>query len=573
MKAKKTISAALIVAIFLTGCASSPDRVAEVKPAVKENSEQIQALLKQAQGRDRDTFVTHTNEAWLPIRKVEDIDPASPERRAAETLIEANESFKDLSQLAGEMSNRTGIPITVDGDVQLLSVSQQAGLAATARTGVATPAGAAASPVAPMPFGGSPLPGATLPGASALPGQAANASLTTAASPYRARYSGSLTGFMDIVAAYYGLSWRVQKNALNFHFLETKTFRIRALPGDTKLSAQVGASSSTSGGSAGGSTATTTSSSNATTGVSFDGLSVWKALESSIGQLLTPTVGKVYVAAATGTITVKDTPASLARIKAFIDEQNEAMSRQVAVNVRVLSVELNDKDEYGLNWDAIYQNAAANAGLSVKTAFAASSGAANMVFSVPAGSTSMWAGSQAIFNALSTQGRVAELTSATMLTTNNQPAPVNVGRRVSYLASSTTTATAAVGSSVSLTPGTVDTGFSMTLVPHILDQEELMLQYTIDLSSLVRLNDIVSGTSKIQAPDVSTSNFIQRIRMNSGEMLVVAGFDQSNLSAVAEGVGSANNVAMGSRTTSNKRNMLVILVQPVISPKVNVANR
>lgn len=558
MKFQKTI-ATLLVAASVAGCTTQP-RIAEIKPTVDEKATAAHGLL-QAQGHERESYVSHANESWLPIKKVEDIDPSSPGRRAVDTIVDANEQFKDLATLAAEMSNRTGIPITIDADVQLLAVAQMA----ASRSGVGAVAGAVAPMASPMP---SPVPGAPLMGSTGSNAQQSTG-LVNAASPYRARYSGALSGFMDISAAYYGLSWRVQRNALNFYLLETKSFRIRALPGDTKLSASVGTAAS-------GSSATVSAqagSSSSVTGVSFDGLSVWKALESSVAQLLTPTVGKAYVSPATGTITVKDTPASMARIAAFIGEQNEALSRQVAVNVRVLSVELNDSEEYGINWDAVYQNVAAAAGLSVKTAFNVSSGAANMVFSVPSSSTSMWGGSQAIFSALSTQGRVAELTSATMLTTNNQPAPVNVGRRVSYLASSTTTTTASVGSSVSLTPGTVDTGFSMTLVPHILDQDEMMLQYSMDLSSLLRMNDIVSGTSKIQAPDISTSNFIQRIRMNSGETLVVAGFDQSNLSAVANGVGAPENVLFGSRNKANKRTMLVILVQPVIAPKAAVASR
>jgi type IVB pilus formation R64 PilN family outer membrane protein len=170
-----------------------------------------------------------------------------------------------------------------------------------------------------------------------------------------------------------------------------------------------------------------------------------------------------------------------------------------------------------------------------------------------------------MISALSTQGRVSELTSATLVTLNNQAAPVNVGRRVSYLAASATTQTPNVGSTTSLTPGTVQTGFSMTLVPHILGAKEMLLQYSLDLSTLLELKSITSGTSTIQTPDVSTSNFIQRVRIQTGETLVVAGFDQDNLLAVADGVGSAQNSLMGQRKGMVKRTMLVILIQPNLS--------
>ncbi|MDP3825458.1 MAG: PilN family type IVB pilus formation outer membrane protein, partial [Polaromonas sp.] len=77
---------------------------------------------------------------------------------------------------------------------------------------------------------------------------------------------------------------------------------------------------------------------------------------------------------------------------------------------------------------------------------------------------------------------------------------------------------------------------------------------------------ITSGNSSIQAPDISTSNFIQRVRIQTGETLVVAGYDQDNLSAVSGGVGTPDNVALGgSREGATKRTLLVVLIQPIIS--------
>ena len=105
----------------------------------------------------------------------------------------------------------------------------------------------------------------------------------------------------------------------------------------------------------------------------------------------------------------------------------------------------------------------------------------------------------------------------------------------------------------------------MTVVPNIIDGRELLLQYSLDLSALVSMLSISSGTSSIQVPDVSTSNFIQRVRMQSGETLVVGGFDKDNLSAVSQGIGSAENAAAGSRKGSTTRTMLVVLIQPNLS--------
>lgn len=551
---KKTSIASLVFAL-LAGCSSAVmEKGDKFVGARRQDAEQSIATARQRQGNG---LVTHSDESFIPLRKIDKSLHNSLRYKADTTEVGFDQRFTNLAEIVNTVASKTGVPVSLSPDIPMYpttGVGAVGGMGAVGGAGMAMPAGVPG-------MAGGPLP--TVPGQ--VGGVNTQSTQITGASPYQASYNGSLSGFMNVVAAYYGLSWRAEANTLRFFYLDSRTFRIKALPGDTKLSSTVGSSS--------GGTASTSSSSGAqsgssanSTGVTFSGLSVWTGLQSSITQMLTPVVGKVFTSPATGTITVTDTPAVLERISSFIDQQNAGLARQVAVNVRVLSVEITDTSDYGINWDVVYKSLSDTAGIALKTAFPTAQGAANIVFSVadPSG-LSRWTGSSAMISALSTQGRVSELTSATLVTINNQPAPVNVGRKVSYLASSATSQTPNVGSTTTLTPGTVDTGFAMTLVPHIMDGSEILLQYSIDLSSLLKMNTITSGGASIQAPDVSTSNFIQRVRMMSGETLVVAGFDQDNLSAVANGVGSADNSLLGSRSGNTKRSMLVVLIQPVLS--------
>lgn len=550
---KKSFIALVFVAL-LGGCSSAVMEKGDKHVSAKrQEAEQSIATARQRQGNG---FVTHSEESWIPLRKVDKALHNSLRYKADNTEVGFDQRFTNLAEIVNTVASKTGVPVSLSPDIPMYSA-----------TGIGGAGMAGAVPGStPMPMGVPGMAGGPIPTvAGQVGGLNQQSTQITGASPYQASYNGPLSGFMNVVAAYYGLSWKAEANTLRFFYLDSRTFRIKALPGDTKLSSTVGSSSGSAG-----STSTTTGaqsgSSANSTGVTFSGLSVWTGLQSSISQMLTPIVGKVFTSPATGTITVTDTPAVLERVANFIEQQNAGLSRQVAVNVRVLSVEISDTSDYGINWDVVYKSLGDTAGFALKTAFPTAQGAANIVFSVadPNG-LSRWTGSSAMISALSTQGRVSELTSATLVTINNQPAPVNVGRKVSYLASSATSQTPNVGSTTTLTPGTVDTGFAMTLVPHIMDGSEILLQYSIDLSSLLKMNTITSGGASIQAPDVSTSNFIQRVRMMSGETLVVAGFDQDNLAAVANGVGSADNSLLGSRNGNTKRSMLVVLIQPVLS--------
>ncbi len=556
----KTI-ASLVAIATLAGCTAPTQQVKSIEKEVSTAKVQAEQMLTRRVEPVETSPVSYSDQSWIPLRKVERLARDEASAKADTIQIEINQRFASLNEVAGVISSLTGLPVYLGSDIPTTT----AATAGAAAAGAPMPAGM------PFPMG---APGGVMPtpmpaGIGGIP-TAAQAGPITANSPFTATYSGSLSGLMNLVSAYYGVNWKGEAQGLRFFVMDSKTYRIAALPGDTRLNSSVDSSSNASAGGTGSgasSGATQTGTSTNSTGVGFSGLSVWSALESGIKQMLS-TGGRVIASPATGTITVTDTPSVLARVTEYINGQNSALNRQVSVNVRVLSVELTDGDNYGINWDAVYSNLASASNpfsVALKTAFPVASGAGNIIISAPATSASRWAGSSAMISALSTQGRVSELTSSTLVTLNNQPAPVNVGRRVSYLASSSTTQTANVGATTALTPGTVQTGFSMTLVPHIIDGKEMLLQYSLDLSSLLRLSTITSGTSSIQAPDISTSNFIQRVRIQSGETLVVAGFDQDNLSAVSNGIGSAENAALGSRNGTRKRTMLVVLIQPNIA--------
>jgi type IVB pilus formation R64 PilN family outer membrane protein len=535
----KKAFAALCVISLLAGCASSE---------LTEKSSKVEDQMKVAEALNATTkltpqsAITFLEGKFMPLRKVQLKDRTPEQQRVLDLQIETNRNFTNLNDAAGWVATISGVPVFVNPEL----------MTATNSTG---------------------LPGATSVVPTAGLGNTAGGAAAAIASskPMSVTYSGSVSGFLDMIAANYGIFWKMEGRAIRLLLNDTRTFRIKALPGDTQMTSTITMASNTSGSSTSGTSSTSTagtssSTGNNTAGVTFSGLSVWTGIEASIRQFLTPVTGKVAVSPSTGTISVTDTPRVLDRVAEFVRDQNEALGRQVAVNVRVLSVELSDSTDYGVNWNAVYSNLSSNVKFGVTTAMPATSSAAQFVLQTSTPSSNNWgAASGAIISALSTQGKVSELTSANLITLNNQPAPVNVGRQISYLASSSTTIAATAGSTTSLQPGQVQTGFSMVLLPHIIDGREILMQTSVNISSLLQLSTITSGGSSIQSPDVATSNFIQRVKIRSGDTLVIAGFDQDKLSAVANGVGSATNSAMGSRQTEGKRNILVVVIQPNVA--------
>lgn len=551
----------LLLATMLSACAN----VKQISKDVDEAHARSLALLNNgSQGIPEDGRrippIERVDGIWLPAHKVAPAAVKVALNPALLKRITTNRSFSSLQDVSSRITMLTGVPVNISPEANS-PISSSAGITGL-NSGI--PSAATNTPIVPA-IGGINS-GNVASGLNSL-GQPDNTIV----------YDGQLVGFLDVAASRYGVYWEWDNNSVRFFRTTTRTFRIAALPGDTTLSAKIGnqtsGASSSSGTGSSGSSGSGGGTSSQETGVSFSALSVWKGIEDSIKTMLSSN-GKVIVTAATGTVTVSDTPQVVAQVEKYIQDQNLSLGRQVVINVRVLSVDLTNSDSYGINWNAVYSTISGNYGLSFLSSFAPETGSTQLGLKIlgTAGSATSngidgFAGSNAMINALSKQGRVNQLTSASVTTLNNQPAPTQVGRQVSYLQSSTTTlGSVGVQPTTTLQPGTITTGFSMNIVPHILDNNKLLLQYAIDLSSLLKLDTISSNGSTIQIPDIVTRNFLQRVRINSGDTLVVTGFEQNTDTGNTQGLGDPYNVALGGGLLGSKaRSVLVVLIQPVVT--------
>lgn len=543
------------VALALSACSTAAMKpIAEGVKSVEKEAEVSNAAIRTGKplAAAPEKTIKRSNSVWFPVTKVVETMPHEAVT-ALKREVSVNRRFMTLNETASYITALTGIPSAV----QLT----QAQLAAQTQSGTSGTNGSMGMGMG-MNMGMTGTTGVA--GTMNAMTNSLNGYNPMLSMVHHVNYTGSISGLLDVVATRYNVNWEWDSNGgggVRFFKTKTKTFRILALPGDTSLSSKIGTSSSGSASSSGGSGSS--SSSQINTGVEFSGMSVWKGIEESIKTMLT-TDGKVAVTPATGTLTVEDTPLILERVDRFVELQNQSLVKQVTINVKVLAVDLTDSNEYGINWDAVYKNVSSSFGLALSNNFATTTGAPTLTYSVLGGGR--WDGTKAMITALSLQGKVSQVTSASLVTINNQPAPLQVAKQTTYLASSTTTiGTAGAGNTVSLTPGILTTGFSMNILPHILDNDKMMLQYSGDISALIRLNTVTSGGSSIQTPEIDTRNFMQRVVINSGETLVVTGFEQFSLNGTTQGPVSAEAVSLGGGVNTKKsKSQLIVLIQPVI---------
>jgi type IVB pilus formation R64 PilN family outer membrane protein len=534
--------------------------------------------------------------------KVSPIDYGEPLPRQFETptgvtLVRATPMR--LVAIASVLTQITKIPVIVspdDGTGQQIAGTQAAGArAAAGATGGALPSPAAGAP--------SDIQQALnqLNGSSAAAGSANSVFLDSNSTlDMKVSYTGSLSGLLDLVCSHFNVNWKHINGRIVFSRVITRTFDLPTLAGTQDLEFNLKSGSDSSGGGSGGGSGAAASKSDidqtAKIKAAFD---PWKSIDNSIKQIVGG-AGRYDVAPATGTITVTASPAVVQRVADYVETMRSLLSKQVALSVQVLSVTLDDADTMNNNMQLLFrgtrlggaignssgqnldpmQGVIGNLGAITNTT-AGAAGAPGLGWAVLNG---QFGGTNAVVNALSQNGRVSVVTTASLTTINGAPVPVQVVNRRGYLASVATTTIAGTGTGTgagaqsTLTPGEVTTGFNLQLVPRILKDGNLVLQYGIAISELVGSQNgfetFSSGGNTIQLPNVNMRNFVQQSIVPNGATLVLAGFEQVRAQDKRSGLGHPDFFQLGgSRQAQNHREVIVILITPTLLDVQGVTSR
>ena len=392
-------------------------------------------------------------------------------------------------------------------------------------------------------------------------------------------YTGKLSGLLSQVATDLDLLWYYDKNSIVFYETETRTFTLYAL--GTDISYQTAVQADNSG-----------------QVVLESTMKEWDEVE----KALTAIVGKAEnsdftVSRSLGTITATAPPSVLARIGDYIDKQNKRLSQLVTIDVKVLQVSIANDSAFGLNLAAAINstsglNIVANPKNNLATTEASAMNIAVLSNDVSAltgathtvgnstvagaytqddimnGSLSGVAGSNALIQSLAKQGKVSLVTNVGVTTRNNRVAPVNNTRTTGYIKRFESRNFTTVESST-VDQDDLETGFSMQLLPNVLENGKILLLFRMSVRELLKMSTQTIGEVTLQLPEVEERSFMQEVIMESGQMLVVSGFEKQNNSDTRYGLGDPDFMALsGSRETAAQRDVLVVILTPqvLVSP-------
>lgn len=380
------------------------------------------------------------------------------------------------------------------------------------------------------------------------------------------KYSGKLSGLLNYLSNRYGLYWRYKDDVITFYTQETRVFTVYALPTETSLQSSITGATM---GEAGGGNASSSMS------VSSD-VKIWDSIEEGVKQVVGDN-GKLSFSRVAGTVTVTASPYIVRKVGAYIANWNEKLSRQVAITVRIIQVTVNNQNNYGLDLNAAFKNSRISSGFMSSIPDAGAGALTGNLSMTIIKEGSKWSGSQAIINALSTQGKAQLVTSSSVTTLNNKIAPVQISTSKNYLKEITVTTSGSNDDKSTDTDYQVDTlnyGFTMEVLPRILDHGRLIVLFNLSITDFLGFEKVgtsddggesESEVTKLQLPTMQMRGFVQEIAMRSGQTLVLTGFENLQEQTNTSGIGKPQMGLLGGTAyDTSERRVLVITMTPEV---------
>jgi len=498
----------LITTVFIAGCSGLEKRV---NNEIDESEKTLSNLQKMKPDSKFPSI-------WIPHKIVE---PVTQTKTVKELALEAENYtlrgyYDEINNLSSKLAEITNIPVIVEQ-----GITNQAELAGAAVTTATT----------------SGVVGTT----------------NTNINKMEFSYSGDLKGMLNLAASRFNVYWEWVNDGEKIRFFKTKTkaFHLNALAGDTTYRSSVGKSSS-----AGSEGAT----SQFETGINFSDLSIWNSVKESVEAMLTNN-GKVVASPATSHLIVTDTPIVLSEVEQYLKAINEIALKQVSINITVLSVDTSESENYGINWSAVYSSVSNGVAGSLASNVAAPAGAAQVGVNIIDGGD--FNGTELLMSALRQHARISSVQHYNAITINNQPAPISITTDERVLGQSSTALDG--GQSVSTqTLEDFSVGFNLNFIPNVINGEEMLLQIALDMSRELDSKTIVSGNTTYQLPKKESRATIRRVKIKSGNTLVITGFEQANIASQKTGIAKWLGFLGNSIQNENGRNTVVVLVEPVI---------
>ncbi len=284
-----------------------------------------------------------------------------------------------------------------------------------------------------------------------------------------------------------------------------------------------------------------------------------------------------------GVLSIRATSRQHEKVQEFLDQVMSSAKRQVLIEATVAEVQLNNQYQRGIDWSRLragsagfqFQQSSGATPAGVNTnSFVVGYAAANQNFSVA-------------LKLLESFGDVKVLSSPKISVLNNQPALLKVVDNLVFFtiqASTVSSANAPAITTFTTTLNSVPVGFVMSVTPQISESDTVLLNLRPTISR--KIGDVADpnpslsnpcgvgvqncATPAIQSliPVIQTREMESLLRVQSGQVAVLGGLIQDQISNVEDGIPGINRSAIGDlfrqRKDTATKTELVIFLRPVV---------
>jgi MSHA type pilus biogenesis protein MshL len=412
-------------------------------------------------------------------------------------------------------------------------------------------------------------------------------------------------------------SWTEDRGLIRIRSTETRTYQVDYLrltrKGKGQSSATMASSTGSSGGGMGGGGAMGGGGGGSTGGGSGGGMGggqgggqggssinleqdnevdFWKEMKDELGLLLTPK-GKESLAInmTAGIIQITDRPSAHHRVLDYLDTVGDIVERQVDIEVRLFDVTLGDQFQWGVNWQQVAEIAKRTSpyfgaqSILVDTLAPQPGGgfkllpdALNMTSQNtwllgrdadgnPVSDTSAALKTDAVIQALKTQGEVRVISQPRVRVVNNQTALIKVATDVPFF-SQTSTFFQDQGNTIQTSGDqitTITVGTILALTPQISSNGWITLDISPTLSSLS--DTVVSPSRTATAPVIDIKQASTLVRVPDGTTIVLGGLIQEASSKTVRKVPLLGDIPVlgylfKGKTEAKQKKELVMFVTP-----------
>ena len=378
--------------------------------------------------------------------------------------------------------------------------------------------------------------------------------------------NSTLRGFLDTILKDNDLHYTLNGNKLKISYLITKTFRVHYISGQrigkSNANVTIANSNNSSTKKKGKGSATLSR-----TGISIesnDEFAFWKNIESEIQRILVSAAdgsthfvknGDAWIGPdgqsweynplapivnpEAGMVTVTGTQRQISRVSRYLHTLAKQIKTQVLIDVIILSVKFDDSTTTGVDWSQLYklQN------LTINTLKMAQNNISSYEFDALEGFTevSYLQGTKPtsakliqltghtkvsdVVKFLGTQGDVKAISSPRVMTLNNQPALISVGKELFYKIKSSSTASGS-GGAVAAEGEQVDSVFAgilLDITPEIDNSGMITLKINPSISDTVNDVQNTNGTARDIPPDLVRRQIASVIKVKDGDHAILGG--------------------------------------------------